>query len=100
MGNRLSDSYHVVTTVNADGATDGTVEAGRQVLQTVATELRRRRELLGWSQVKAAEQSGISRTVINEIEAGRRVPSTRTYQRLREAFGLSEGRHCTRSCRR
>jgi chromosome segregation and condensation protein ScpB/DNA-binding XRE family transcriptional regulator len=55
----------------------------------VATELRRRRELLGWSQVEAAKRSGISRTVINEIEAGRRAPSTRTYERLREALGLS-----------
>ncbi len=56
---------------------------------SVATELRRRRELLGWSQVEAARRSGVSRTVINEIEAGRRVPQTRTYEKLRDALGLA-----------
>jgi transcriptional regulator with XRE-family HTH domain len=56
---------------------------------TVATELRRRRELLGWSQAEAARRSGVSRTVINEIEAGRRMPHTGTYEKLRRALGLS-----------
>jgi chromosome segregation and condensation protein ScpB len=55
---------------------------------TVATELRRRRELLGWSQAEAARRSGVSRTVINEIEAGKRMPHTGTYERLRGAMGL------------
>ena len=31
----------------------------------------------------------MSRTVINEIEAGNRMPHTGTYQKLREALGLS-----------
>ncbi len=56
---------------------------------SVATELRRRRELLGWSQVEAARRSGVSRTVICEIESGRRVPQTRTYEKLRGALGLA-----------
>ena len=56
---------------------------------TVATELRRRRELLGWSQAEAARRSGISRTVINEIERGKRMPHTGTYEALRGALGLS-----------
>jgi transcriptional regulator with XRE-family HTH domain len=55
----------------------------------VATELRGRRELLGWSQAEAARRSGVSRTVINEIESGRRMPHTATYQKLRTALGLS-----------
>jgi chromosome segregation and condensation protein ScpB/DNA-binding XRE family transcriptional regulator len=55
----------------------------------VATELRRRRELLGWSQAEAARRSGVSRTVINEIEAGKRMPHTATYGKLRGALGLS-----------
>ncbi len=56
---------------------------------TVATELRRRRELLGWSQAEAARRSGVSRTVINEIERGRRMPHTATYEKLRGSLGLS-----------
>ncbi len=56
---------------------------------SVATDLRRRRELLGWSQAEAARRSGVSRTVINEIEAGRRMPRTATYEKLRGALGLS-----------
>jgi transcriptional regulator with XRE-family HTH domain len=56
---------------------------------TVATELRRRRELLGWSQAEAARRSGVSRTVINEIERGRRMPHTATYEKLRGSLGLA-----------
>ncbi len=41
----------------------------------MATELRRRRELLGISQVKASRRTGVARTVINEIERGKRTPS-------------------------
>jgi chromosome segregation and condensation protein ScpB/DNA-binding XRE family transcriptional regulator len=55
---------------------------------SVAVELRRRRELLGISQAAAARRSGVSRTVIWEIEAGTRVPSVRTYEKLRAGLGL------------
>ena len=57
-------------------------------LPSVAIELRRRRELLGITQTEAAKRSGISRTVISEIEAGSRVPSVRTYEKLRAGLGL------------
>lgn len=67
------------------------VELTGTLVPTVATEMRRRRELLGWSQAEAARRSGVSRTVINEIEHGRRVPQTRTYERLRAALGLEIG---------
>src|SRR5947209_14450039 len=60
---------------------------GRRVV-TVAEEVRRGREALRWSQAEAARQSGVSRTVVCEIEAGQRVPSLRTYERLRAALGL------------
>src|SRR5437879_7508950 len=63
-------------------------ERARAELGGIATELRRRRELLGLSQVALSELSGISRTVINKVEAGARVPSVRTYARLRAALGL------------
>ncbi len=80
-----------VPSTNRPESSDGALAADLAglALPTVATELRRRRELLGWSQAEAARRSGIGRTVINEIERGRRSPSTRTYERLREALGLS-----------
>jgi chromosome segregation and condensation protein ScpB/DNA-binding XRE family transcriptional regulator len=55
---------------------------------SVATELRRRRELLGITQAEAARRSGVSRTVVCEIEAGTRAPSLRTYEKLRAGLGL------------
>ena len=61
--------------------------AGRRVI-SVAEEVRRRREALRWSQAETARQSGVSRTVICEIEAGQRIPSLRTYERLRATLGL------------
>jgi chromosome segregation and condensation protein ScpB/DNA-binding XRE family transcriptional regulator len=69
--------------------TEAAPERTRSAMPSIATELRRRRELLGWSQAEAARRSGMSRTVINEIESGRRVPQTRTYEKLRGALGLA-----------
>jgi chromosome segregation and condensation protein ScpB/DNA-binding XRE family transcriptional regulator len=54
----------------------------------VAAELRRRRELLGISQVEAARRTGVSRSQINLFESGERTPSVRTYERLRAGLGL------------
>jgi chromosome segregation and condensation protein ScpB/DNA-binding XRE family transcriptional regulator len=63
-------------------------EGAATELAEVARELRRRRELLGLSQVALSELSGVSRTIINRVEAGHRVPSVRTYARLRATLGL------------
>ena len=60
----------------------------RTELSEIARELRRRRELLGLSQVALAELSGVSRGIINRVELGARAPSLRTYARLRAALGL------------
>jgi segregation and condensation protein B len=57
--------------------------------QAIAAELRRRRDLLRITQVEAARRTGVARSVINEIEQGHRVPSVRTYERLRVGLGLS-----------
>ena len=57
-------------------------------LSGVAVEIRQRRKLLGLSQVQLAEVSHVSRTVINKVEQGARVPSIRTYARLRAPLGL------------
>ena len=50
--------------------------------------MRARREQLGWSQSRLARASGVSRTVVNEVENGRRSPSLPTYDKLRRALGL------------
>jgi segregation and condensation protein B len=55
---------------------------------TLARELRERRQLLGWSQVELSRVAQVGRTVINQIEAGTRMPSLRTYAKLRAALGL------------
>ena len=60
----------------------------RGELSEIARELRRRRELLGLSQVALSELSGVSRGIINRVESGARAPSVRTYARLRAALGL------------
>ena len=67
---------------------DEAAAEGRGELSALARELRERRQLLGQSQVRLSQSSKVSRTVINEIEAGSRVPSVRTYARLRAALGL------------
>ena len=56
--------------------------------RTLARELRERRLLLGWSQVQLGRVAHVGRTVINQIEAGKRFPSVRTYAKLRAALGL------------
>jgi transcriptional regulator with XRE-family HTH domain len=53
----------------------------------VGAVLRARREQLGWSQARLARASRVSRTVVNEIEHGKRAPTLRTYERLRAALG-------------
>lgn len=54
----------------------------------VARTLRRRRELLRLSIREAATRTGVSHTVISEIERGRRLPTVRTFERLRQGLGL------------
>ena len=60
----------------------------RKDVTGIARELRERRQLLGWSQVELGRTAKVGRTVINQIEAGTRVPSLRTYAKLRAALGL------------
>jgi chromosome segregation and condensation protein ScpB/DNA-binding XRE family transcriptional regulator len=55
---------------------------------TIARELRRRRELLRLSIREAAKRTGVSHTVIAKIERGKRLPTVRTFQRLRHGLGL------------
>src|SRR5437660_9590330 len=71
-----------------DADATGAMDLTCRRLGSVAEEVRRGREALRWSQAEVARRSGVSRTVVCEIEAGQRVPSLRTYERLRTALGL------------
>jgi len=63
-------------------------ERGSGAAGELGGSVRARREQLGWSQSRLARASGVSRTVVNEVENGRRSPSLPTYDKLRRALGL------------
>jgi len=67
---------------------DSAGERGLGSAGELAGSVRARREQLGWSQSRLARASGVSRTVVNEVENGRRSPSLPTYDKLRRALGL------------
>jgi transcriptional regulator with XRE-family HTH domain len=51
-------------------------------------ELTRARNELGWSQQKLADESGVNKATINQIERGRRSPNVETLEKLADAMGL------------
>jgi len=67
---------------------ESVVVSGAGSAGELAGSVRGRREQLGWSQSRLARASGVSRTVVNEVENGRRSPSLPTYDKLRRALGL------------
>src|SRR3989441_12050506 len=56
----------------------------------VAEELRRRRTALGWTLEQVAEQAQVSVGMLSLIETGKRRPSMRSWQRIRQTLGISE----------
>lgn len=60
-----------------------TVEFGRRV--------RERREELGWSQEKLAEQSGLHWTYVGQVERGRRNVTLHNILKLAHALGAGAG---------
>jgi len=42
---------------------------------------------------EAARRTGVSHTVISEVESGRRLPTVRTFERLRRGLGLDASPH-------
>lgn len=74
----MADAAAVSTPPLTEGADAG----------NLGLELRRRREQLRLSVRGAAKRTGVSPTVIAEIERGERVPTLRTVGRLREGLGL------------
>ena len=63
------------------------------VSSPIGAELRRRREMLRIGVREAARRTGVSHTVISEVESGRRLPTVRTFERLRRGLGLDATAH-------
>jgi transcriptional regulator with XRE-family HTH domain len=51
-------------------------------------ELRRIRNERGWSQQRLADESGVNKATINQVEQGKRSPSISTLERLATAMGV------------
>jgi chromosome segregation and condensation protein ScpB/DNA-binding XRE family transcriptional regulator len=62
--------------------------AATAVSSPIGAELRRRREMLRIGIREAARRTGVSHTVISEIENGRRLPTVRTFEKLRRGLGI------------
>jgi transcriptional regulator with XRE-family HTH domain len=56
----------------------------------VAEELRRRRTALGWTLEQVAEQAQVSVGMLSLIETGKRRPSLRSWERIRQTLGITE----------
>ena len=53
--------------------------------------LRRLREAKGWSQEAFADEAGIHRTYVSDIERGGRNPTITIVEKLARPFGVSAG---------
>src|SRR3989442_10076123 len=56
----------------------------------LAEELRRRRTALGWTLEQVAAQAQVSVGMLSLIETGKRRPSVRSWERIRQALGITE----------
>ncbi|QQV77532.1 helix-turn-helix transcriptional regulator [Sphingomonas aliaeris] len=59
------------------------------IRQRLATNLRRLRLEKGWSQEEFADQAGIHRTYVSDIERGARNPTITVVERLARPLGMS-----------
>ncbi|MDP8953308.1 MAG: helix-turn-helix transcriptional regulator [Actinomycetota bacterium] len=60
-------------------------------MSEIGKEVRRLREKKGWSQAQLAVYAGSSQPTVNQIESGKRNPSTRTLEKLAEALDVEVG---------
>src|SRR5215208_8399588 len=59
-----------------------------ECMSEVGREVRRRREVLGWSQAKLAVEAGMAVSAVSQIENGHRRPSAGSLEKLSRAYGL------------
>lgn len=50
--------------------------------------IRAERKRVGWSQEELADQTGLNRAYVSDLENGRRTPNLDTLARLANAFGM------------
>ena len=53
--------------------------------------MRRLREAKGWSQEAYADEAGIHRTYVSDIERGARNPTVKVVEKLAKPLGVSAG---------
>ena len=56
----------------------------------LAEELRRRRTALGWTLEQVAAQAQVSVGMLSLIETGKRRPSLKSWERIRQTLGITE----------
>lgn len=69
---------------------DGNRDAIAYAEASIARNVVRRRQALGWSQKELAERAGIRVEILNRIERGKVVASVRTLTRIEAAFVRGE----------
>jgi transcriptional regulator with XRE-family HTH domain len=62
------------------------------IRQRLGRNLRRLRREKGWSQEAFAEEAGIHRTYVSDIERGARNPTIAVLEQLARPLGVSPGR--------
>ncbi|MDP9412538.1 MAG: helix-turn-helix domain-containing protein [Pseudomonadota bacterium] len=62
------------------------------VRKRLGSNVRRLREAKGWSQEAFADEAGIHRTYVSDIERGARNPTITVVEKLAKPFGVAAGR--------
>jgi len=62
------------------------------ILQRLGSYIRRLRREKGWSQEQFADEAGIHRTYISDLERGSRNPTIRVLEKLASPLGVEPGR--------
>jgi transcriptional regulator with XRE-family HTH domain len=62
------------------------------ILQRLGSNIRRLRKEKGWSQEQFADEAGIHRTYISDLERGSRNPTVRVLEKLASPFEVEPGR--------
>jgi transcriptional regulator with XRE-family HTH domain len=62
-----------------------------EIVQRLAANVRRLRLERGWSQEELADQSGLHRTYVSQIERGRKNATITVVEKLAVALGVTAG---------
>lgn len=62
------------------------------ILRRLGSNIRRLRKEKGWSQEQFADEAGIHRTYVSDLERGSRNPTVRVLDKLARPLGVEPGR--------